>query len=92
MPLGKYWRSSPLKFSFNPRSPAVIRFSEIAVTGQRLIDGLVAVELTAVIVGDSMCHVFEVRQQVSDGPAGQGGGFTGYRAGQVELATALYQR
>ena len=42
----------------------MIRFGEIAVTAQRLIDGLVAVELPAVIVGDGVYHGFEVRQQI----------------------------
>ena len=53
----------------------MIRFGEIAVTAQRLIDGLVAVELPAVIVCDGVYHGFEVKQQIGDGLAGQGGGF-----------------
>ena len=51
----------------------MLRFGEIAVTAQRLIDGLVAVELPAVIIGDGVYHGFEVRQQIGDGLAGQVG-------------------
>ena len=70
----------------------MIRFGEIAVTAQRLIDGLVAVELPAVIVGDGVYHGVEVRQHIGDGLAGQGGGFAYYRAGEIQLTTPLCQR
>ena len=89
MPLGKYWRSNPLKFSFNPRS-AVIRFGEIAVTAQRLIDGLVAVELPAVSY-DGVYHGFEVRQQIVMAWLVRAAVST-YWAGEIQLTTPLCQR
>ena len=51
-----------------------------------------AVELPAVIIGDGVYHGFEVRQQIGDGLAGQGGGFAYYRAGEIQLTTPLCQR